>query len=76
MNASETSGAAAAPHFLLRFQSLFDEGRALAFPCDERGVVEVERLSERARRNYDFARRVVGRDFASPAVVVSTADLH
>jgi hypothetical protein len=55
--------------FSLRFDSLFDPGRALAFPCDEQGQVELNDLSERARLNYFYARAVVGREFATPAVV-------
>ena len=58
----------------LRFQSLFCEGRALAFPCDAGGRVELDRLSDRARNNYFYARAVVGREFAMPAVCL--ADLH
>ncbi len=58
--------------FELRFESLFDPGRGLAFPCDARGHVELDALSERSRRNYLFARAVVGRDYAPPAVVPST----
>lgn len=54
--------------FELRFQSLFHEGRGLAFPCDAAGRVNLDTLSERARCNYFFARSVVGRDFAQPAV--------
>lgn len=54
----------------LRFESLFNAGRALAFPCDERGRVELDALSERARSNYFYARAVVGREFATPAVVL------
>jgi hypothetical protein len=54
--------------FELRFQSLFDAGRALAFPCDAAGHVDLDRLSERSRRNYFIARRLIGRDFAQPAV--------
>lgn len=53
----------------LRFESLFNQGRALAFPCDERGQVELDALTERARRNYLYARAVVGREFAMPTVV-------
>lgn len=53
----------------LRFPSLFNPGRALSFPCDERGCVELDALSEPARRNYLFARAVVGREFATPQVV-------
>ena len=55
----------------LRFQSLFNEGRALAFPCDAQGHVDMDALSERARGNYLYARAVVGREFATPAVVLS-----
>ncbi len=56
----------------LRFRSLFDEGRGLAFPCDARGGVDLEALSERARNNFLFARAVVGREFAMPVVVAAT----
>lgn len=52
----------------LRFQSLFNEGRALSFPCDAQGHVDMDALSERARDNYLYARTVVGREFATPAV--------
>ena len=53
----------------LRFESLFHPGRALAFPCDAGGRVELDALSDAARRNYLYARAVVGREFATPAVV-------
>jgi len=59
---------ASAGNYELRFQSLFIPGRALCFPCDAGGVVDLDRLSERARQNYLFARAVVGRDFAAPMV--------
>jgi hypothetical protein len=52
----------------IRFQSLFKEGRALCFPCDEQGHVSMDLLSERARENYLYARAVVGREFAYPSV--------
>jgi hypothetical protein len=52
----------------LRFRSLFDGGRALAFPCDAQGRVDLDALSERARTNYLYARGLVGRDFAYPSV--------
>ena len=52
----------------LRFQSLFDEGRAYAFPCDAAGHVDMDALSERARQNYLYARAVIGRELAMPAV--------
>ncbi|MDE2396927.1 MAG: hypothetical protein KGM91_15945 [Burkholderiales bacterium] len=60
--------------FQLRFESLFNQGRGLAFPCDERGEVELDTLSERARSNYLYARAVVGREFATPAVVLGDDD--
>jgi hypothetical protein len=52
----------------IRFQSLFHEGRALCFPCDEHGEVSMDSLSERARDNYLYARAVVGREYAYPLV--------
>ncbi|HSV45485.1 MAG TPA: hypothetical protein VLJ58_06810 [Ramlibacter sp.] len=52
----------------LRFQSLFDSGRGFAFPCDATGLVDLNQLSDRARTNYLFARAVVGRELAAPAV--------
>ncbi len=58
----------AAGTFELRFRSLFDEGRALAFPCDAAGHVDMDRLTERARHNYLYARTVVGREYAMPAI--------
>jgi hypothetical protein len=61
MNPSQTA-------FELRFPSLFSEGRAFSFPCDARGTVDLDALSERARNNYLFARTVVGRDFSCPSV--------
>ena len=53
----------------LRFESLFHVGRALAFPCDDHGQVALDALSERARRNYFYARAVVGREYAQPRVI-------
>jgi hypothetical protein len=62
--------------FELRFQSLFHEGRGLAFPCDAAGRVDLDRLSERARCNYFYARSVIGRDFTTPAVLACGTMLH
>jgi hypothetical protein len=56
----------------IRFQSLFNEGRALCFPCDEQGHVALDSLSDRARDNYFYARAVVGREFAYPSVQQSS----
>ena len=60
--------AAVAPQHVLRFESLFDAGRAYSFPCDAQGRVSLDGLSERARNNYLFARACVGREFAHPCV--------
>ena len=53
----------------LRFRSLFDEGRGYAFPCDVRGCVDMDAMSERARLNYLFARAMVGAELVRPKVV-------
>jgi hypothetical protein len=55
--------------FVLRFPSLFDDGRGFAFPCDAHGEVNLQALSPRARDNYRAARSGIGRDFGLPAVV-------
>jgi hypothetical protein len=57
-----------APHFELRFCSLFHEGRAFAFPCDAQGHVDIDALSDKARSNYFYARTLVGRDVSVPVV--------
>ena len=54
--------------YVLRFQSLFHEGRALAFECDAGGRVDLDAMTERAKLNYLYARTVIGRDFATPFV--------
>jgi hypothetical protein len=64
MNATNSSHS-----FELRFRSLFQEGRALAFSCDPDGRIDLDRLSERARQSYLYARALVGRDFAQPEVL-------
>jgi hypothetical protein len=56
------------PSYEIRFQSLWQEGRGLAFPCNEQGEVLLDALSERARENYLYARAVVGREYACPEV--------
>jgi len=66
--------ASSSARYELRFQSLFHEGRALAFPCDARGQVHLDSLSDSARNNYLYARAVVGREYAAPAIQLS--DMH
>ena len=53
----------------LRFRSLFNQGRGYAFPCDRDGHVDIDELTERARRNYFFARTVIGSEFCMPVVL-------
>lgn len=59
---------AAGTSFHLRFRSLFGHGRGFAFPCDEQGRVDLERLSGPAMRNYLRARALVGRELGLPTV--------
>ena len=54
--------------FELRFQSLFDSGRGYSFPCDPKGLVDLDGLSDRARNNYLYARAMIGRELAVPSV--------
>jgi hypothetical protein len=68
MQATATQPNASTERYELRFQSLFDEGRGLAFECDAGGHVDLDRMSERARANYFYARTVIGREFALPRV--------
>jgi hypothetical protein len=55
-------------HYELRFQSLFDTGRAYAFECDSAGRVNLDELSARAKLNYLYARTAIGREFSLPEV--------
>ena len=57
--------------FQLCFRSLFHSGRGYAFPCDPHGQVDLDRMSERARNNYFYARAMVGRELSPPAVEVA-----
>jgi len=54
--------------FELCFFSLFRPGRALAFPCDEAGDVDIDALPPAARSNYLAACEQVGREFSLPQV--------
>jgi hypothetical protein len=57
-------------NYELRYESLFNAGHAYAFPCDAEGHVDLEALSERARKNYLYVCTVVGREFSMPMLVV------
>lgn len=54
--------------YQLCFRSLFDSGRGYAFPCDPLGQIDLDRMSDRARNNYFYARAMVGKELAVPAV--------
>ena len=68
MNSQATTQVSKAAGYVLRFESLFDGGRAMAFECDAGGHVNLDALTERARLNNLYARTVIGRDFAMPRV--------
>jgi hypothetical protein len=57
--------------FELRYQSLSPHRCGYAFPCDSRGRVNLDQLSERARANYLYARAMVGFDLLHPQVLVA-----
>lgn len=67
MNLETTASQPAA--FELRFQSLLQFGKALVFPCDRNGNVDLDHFTERARNNYLFARATMGREYAWPQVL-------
>lgn len=65
----ESSAVEAAPtRYELRFIGLFDRGRGYAFPCDARGNVDVDSLTDLGQMNYRFARAVVGIELSAPIV--------
>jgi hypothetical protein len=43
-------------------------------PCDSEGHVPIDSLSDRTRNNYFYARTVIGREYAAPAVL--RCDMH
>ena len=63
-----------APTHYLFFGGLFPTVPSLSFPCDPKGHVEMDAMSERARDNYLFARTVVGCDYRVPVVVATQAN--
>ena len=52
----------------LRFQPLFANHRAFAFPCDAVGHVDMDSLSEPMLNNYLYARAVMGLELSWPEV--------
>jgi len=66
---NESSAAGPTPtRYELRFTGLFNRGRGYAFPCDAQGCVDIGELTDRGRRNYFFARAVVGTELSAPIV--------
>ena len=45
-----------------------NDRKALAFPCDAAGRVDLDALDERDRNEYLFARALMGRDYAFPVM--------
>ena len=73
MNSTTPVARFAATHEL-RFQSLFDDARGYAFPCDAGGHVDMDALNGKALQNYLFARAVVGRELFLPQVTACLPD--
>jgi len=65
---NEPSTVAPQTRYELRFTGLCDTGRGYAFPCDARGQVDIDELSDRGRTNYFFARAVIGTVLSAPIV--------
>jgi hypothetical protein len=68
----ESTLAACAAHYELRFTGLFNRGHGFAFPCDSGGRVDIDELSACGRNNYFYARTVVGREFSLPIIALVT----
>jgi hypothetical protein len=66
----------ATTQFELRFLSLTDRESGYAFPCDPKGQVDLNQLSDRTRNDYFYARAMVGRELALPAVRPAAKRLH
>jgi hypothetical protein len=52
----------------LRFSSLFQPGRGVVVPCDARGEVNLDALTDRLRNAYLGARAMIGREYGFPTV--------
>jgi hypothetical protein len=74
MNSSFASPTDIPDVFELRFQNLRRQDAGFVFPCDAQGLVDLDRLDERARIDYFYARCVIGREVAGPRVRRATKD--
>jgi len=52
----------------LCFNALSDQRCTFRFPCDEAGHVDLDALSERSRREYLYARALIGSVLSRPAI--------
>ena len=68
----ESTLAACAARYELRFTGLFNQGHGFAFPCDSGGRVDIDELSACGRNNYFYACTVIGREFALPVIALVT----
>jgi len=71
---TRTTPALPGTQYEIRYQPLSQHGRPMSFPCDAEGHVQLDALSDRVRNDYLYARAVVGREYAAPAVL--PCDLH
>ena len=55
--------------FQVRFSCSCLQGRAVTFPCDSQGEVDLDRLSEARRQDYLFARIMIRREHVRPEIV-------
>ena len=74
MNAASLGSSRHASH-QLRFTARSPGQQAYAFPCDERGQVDLDALSDRVRNEYYFARKLAGHGLATRTVLVG-GQLH
>jgi len=65
---SNLAASNAAARYELYYRPLFGVGCGFAFPCDASGNVALDNLSERALRNYLYARVVTGSQLGWPSV--------
>jgi hypothetical protein len=56
----------------LRFTGLFNRGRGYSFPCDAKGQVHIDELTDHGRISYVHARAAVGIEFSAPVVSLVT----
>ena len=59
----------------LRFAGLANGRRDYAFPCDKHGRVDIDRLTDRDRTNYFYARTVVGKELSAPTIAPASMNL-